>query len=97
MRKMREGERERKKEKEATSDGSTASYYELPEKATELQHLIAAKDMNAQIGEIFRACYRYGQVSHSPKTRDIKKVIYYAQAELERLLLAEDKEESNGS
>lgn len=67
------------------SDGSTASYYELPEGATELQHLISARDMNAQIGEIFRACYRYGRVSHSPKARDIKKIIFYAQAELDRL------------
>lgn len=67
------------------SDGSTASYYELPKGATELQHLISAKDMNAQIGEIFRACYRYGEVAHSPKIRDIKKIIFYAVAELERL------------
>ena len=67
------------------SDGSTASYYELPEGATELQHLISYRDMNAQIGEIFRACYRYGLVEHSPKVRDIKKIIFYAQAELERL------------
>ena len=67
------------------SDGSTASYYELPEGATELQHLISAKNMNAQIGEIFRACYRYGEVAHSPEIRDIKKILFYAKAELERL------------
>jgi hypothetical protein len=67
------------------SDGSTASYYELPEGAKELQHLISHRDMNAQIGEIFRACYRYGRVAHSPCKRDIKKIIFYAQAELERL------------
>ena len=36
------------------SDGSTASYYELPEGATELQDLIGSRDMNAQMGEIFR-------------------------------------------
>lgn len=68
-----------------TSDGSTASYYELPEGATELQHLISHRNMNAQIGEIFRACYRYGLVAHSPQIRDIKKILFYAQAELERL------------
>ena len=68
-----------------SSDGSTASYYELPANATELQELIAFRDMNAQIGEIFRACYRYGIVAHSPKIRDIKKIIFYAQAELKRL------------
>jgi hypothetical protein len=67
------------------SDGSTASYYELPEGATELQDLISAKNMNAQIGEIFRACFRYGEVAHSPMKRDIKKILFYAKAELERL------------
>ena len=68
-----------------TSDGSTADYYKPPAGATELQHLISHRDMNAQIGEIFRACYRYGMVAHSPKIRDIKKIIFYANAELERL------------
>lgn len=67
------------------SDGSTASYYELPINATELQHLISAKNMNAQIGEIFRACYRYGEVSHSPELRDAKKIKFYIDAEIERL------------
>lgn len=67
------------------SDGSTAKYYELPQEATELQHLIAHKNMNAQIGEIFRACYRYGEVEHSEMLRDAKKIMYYAQAEIARL------------
>ena len=67
------------------SDGSTASYYELPECATELQHLISHRNMNAQIGEIVRACYRYGLVSHSDMLRDAKKIKFYAQAEIERL------------
>lgn len=68
-----------------TSDGSTASYYELPAGATELQHLISHRNMNSQVGEIFRACYRYGLVEHSPEIRDIKKILFYAKAELERL------------
>ena len=68
-----------------TSDGSTASYYELPADAKELQQLISHRDMNAQIGEIFRACYRYGIVSHSPKLRDAKKIRFYIEAEIERL------------
>jgi len=71
--------------KKERSDGSTASYYELPEGATELQDLISAKNMNAQIGEIFRECYRYGQASHSDEIRGIKKILFYAKAELERL------------
>jgi len=71
--------------KRKTSDGSTAEYYELPAKATQLQHLISAKDMNAQIGEVFRTCYRYGECSHSDKLREAKKIAYYAAAEIERL------------
>ncbi len=67
------------------SDGSTASYYELPESASELQHLISFKDMNAQMGEIFRATYRYGQVEHSEKIRDAKKIKFYIEAEIKRL------------
>lgn len=67
------------------SDGSTASYYELPEGAKELQDLISHRDMNSQVGEIFRACYRYGLVEHSDKLRDAKKIKFYADAEIKRL------------
>lgn len=68
-----------------TSDGSTASYYELPEGAKELQDLISHRNMNAQDGEIFRAIYRKGLASHSDELRDAKKVLFYAQAEVKRL------------
>ena len=67
------------------SDGSTASYYELPSDAEQLQDLISYKNMNAQIGEIFRACYRYGEVEHSEMLRDAKKIRFYAEAEIKRL------------
>jgi len=67
------------------SDGSTASYYELPAEAKELQDLISYKNMNAQMGEIGRAWYRYGQVAHSEKIRDAKKIKYYIEAEIARL------------
>ena len=67
------------------SNGATASYYKLPAGAAQLQDLISHRDMNAQIGEIFRACYRYGLVSHSDRLRDARKILFYAQAEVERL------------
>jgi hypothetical protein len=67
------------------SDGSSADYYKLPEGATELQDLISHRNMNAQIGEILRACYRYGRASHSDTLRDAKKILFYAQAEVKRL------------
>lgn len=67
------------------SDGSTAIYYQLPNGCAELQDLISHRDMNAQIGEIFRSCYRYGQASHSDQLRDAKKIRFYIEAEIKRL------------
>ncbi len=69
----------------ATSDGLTASYYELPPGATELQDLISHKNMNAQLGEIFRSAYRYGESSHSDELRDARKIRFYIDAEIKRL------------
>ena len=67
------------------SDGSSADYYKIPTNAKQLQDLISYKDMNAQMGEIFRAVFRYGEVAHSKKLRDINKILFYALAEKERL------------
>lgn len=67
------------------SDGSTASYYELPEGCAELQDLISYRNLNAQDGEIFRAIYRKGRASHSDALRDARKVLFYAKAEVDRL------------
>ena len=69
----------------SVSDGSTASYYELPAGAKELQDLISHKNMNSQVGEIFRATYRYGESSHSDELRDAKKIKFYIDAEIKRL------------
>jgi hypothetical protein len=68
-----------------TSDGFKANYYELPKGSTELIDLMTHKDMNSQIGTIFEACYRYGEVSHSAKLRDAKKIKLYIEAEIARL------------
>lgn len=69
----------------STSDGSSADYYVLPPDSKQLQDLISHRDMNAQMGEIFRACYRYGLASHSGKMRDARKIKFYIEAEIARL------------
>lgn len=84
------------KNDKVASDGSTASYYELPSHSTELQHLISHKNMNAQIGEIFRSCYRYGEVEHSVTLRDAKKIKFYAEAEISRLEMLEGGQKVKG-
>ena len=74
-----------------TSDGSSADYYKLPANSRELQDLISFKNMNAQIGEIFRSCYRFGQSSHSDELRDAKKIEFYIKAEIKRLERGNEK------
>lgn len=76
--------------KKEVSDGSTANYYELPQGAEEIQDLISYKNMNGQMAEIFRAVYRYGEVEHSPRLRDAKKIRFYIDAEIKRLELYGD-------
>lgn len=80
-----EAKPEREQPNEKKPEGSTAVYYELPPNAKELQDLIAFKNMNAQLGEIFRAAYRYGQCPHSGRIRELNKIIFYAEAELDRI------------
>ena len=62
-------------------NGTTASYYELPEDATELRHLIKHKKMNHGIGESFCALYRLDD--NGERERNIRKAISYLQWELE--------------
>lgn len=67
------------------SDDSIASHYQLPSGSTELQHLISHRNMNSQIGEVFRSCYRYSLLSQGDMLKEAKKIKFYAQAEIERL------------
>ena len=69
------------------NDGSNAgtNHYDLPVGATEIKHLIWHKDMNGQVAEIFRAAYRLGTATHSSRARDLRKIIAYAEQELERM------------
>jgi hypothetical protein len=67
------------------SDGSKASYYDLPKDAKILGDLINHRNMNHGMGEIFCAAYRYGMASHSDQLRDAKKIKFYIEAEIKRL------------
>lgn len=66
--------------------GSNPEQYGLPAGATELQDLIEHREMNFSVGNIFKACYRMGNCSHSDKRRDLKKIIWFAERELARTL-----------
>ena len=71
------------------SDGGSTSYYNIPDYATDLQDLIEFKRMEFGLGNIFKACYRFGDKDGTSKRYDLNKIIFFAQRELARL----DREE----
>lgn len=71
------------------SDGGSTSYYNIPEYATDLQDLIEYKRMEFGIGNIFKACYRFGGKDGTSKRYDLNKIIFFAKRELARM----DREE----
>jgi len=73
-----------------TPGGSTPHQYALPPHCTELQDLIEHREMNFALGNIFKAAYRMGTCSHSDATRDLNKIIWFANRELQRLEAKED-------
>ena len=69
-----------------TSDGgSTQSYYGFPRNSRDIGDLIDFKDMNYNIGNIFKACYRLGEKQGTSKAYDLRKIMFFATRELEKL------------
>ena len=70
---------------QSTNNGGSTDYYKLPSSATDLQDLIEFKNMNFAQGNIFKAIYRLNDTHHSDTIRDLNKVIWFAQREIQRL------------
>ena len=68
----------------SNSGGSNPKQYALPPGASELQDLVEYRGMNFAIGNIFKACYRLGNCEHSTDIRDLEKILWFAQRELDR-------------
>jgi len=67
--------------KEDRGDGGATHYYELPQGATELRHIIKHKNMEHGIGEAFCALYRLND--NGERLRNLKKALFYIQCEIE--------------
>ena len=67
---------------EDTAGGSTPSQYGLPDGAKELQDLIEYREMNFAVGNIFKAAYRLGKCDHSDRMRDLRKIQWFVEREL---------------
>lgn len=62
-----------------TSDGGSSSYYQLPDHATELKHLISARGMSFARGNVFKACYRLGEKEGADVMYDLRKMMFFVQ------------------
>lgn len=71
-----------------TNNGGSTDYYKLPSSAIDLQDLIEYKQMSFSLGNIFKACYRFNDDSHSSQLREINKVIWFAERIRNTLLKA---------
>ena len=75
---------QRRPKGKTTSDGTTASYYELPEGVETLEEVVSAKNMNFQIGFIFLSCYDYS-TTHRDSLRLLREMKNCADLEIQRL------------
>ena len=65
--------------------GYATAYYVLPPRAMELGDLIEYREMNFNVGNIFKAAYRLGSKPGTSREYDLNKIIYFAERELRRL------------
>lgn len=70
--------------------GDGNGYYDLPKKASQLQDLIEFKNMNGNIKDIFKACWRKGDKKGVDEIYDVEKMVYYSLREAGRILNTKD-------
>jgi len=65
--------------------GGGKNYYDLPPNPTQLLDLIEYRNMNGNIKDIFKACYRLGQKDGISEEYDLRKMALYSLRELGRV------------
>ena len=70
--------------------GDGNDYYDLPLNALQLQDLIEFKNMNANIKDIFKACWRKGDKKRVDEIYDVEKMVYYSLREAGKVLNTKD-------
>lgn len=66
------------------SGGGGKNYYDLPPKSEQLLDLIEYVNMNGNIKDIFKACYRLGRKKGISREYDLRKMALYSLRELGR-------------
>ena len=65
--------------------GGGKNYYDLPPGAEQLLDLIEHRNMNGNVKDIFKACYRLGQKEGTSEEYDLRKMVLYSLRELGRV------------
>jgi len=76
--------------KKNSDGGGGQNYYDLPPNPTQLQDLIEHVNMNGNLKDIFKSCYRAGRKDGTSDEYDARKRAYYSLRELGRLLGRKD-------
>ena len=69
------------------NNGGSTDYYKFKENWKECQDIIEDREMNFSQGNIFKSafCFNIGRHSATDYTRELNKIIYFANRELERI------------
>lgn len=75
------------KQDNSINNGGSTSYYKFEEDWKECQDIIEHRDMNFSQGNIFKSafCFNIGRHNATDYTRELNKIIYFANRELERM------------
>lgn len=76
-------------------DGWSSDYYKIPPGATELGDLIEHRNMNFNIGNIFKAAYRLGSKPGVSDIYDLKKILWFVDREIKRIEKSKDDKQSD--
>ena len=71
----------------ANNNGGSTDYYKIPNDYTDLQDKIEADDFNFSQGNILKSAWTLGKGRHEGTgyERELNKIIFFAQRELDRL------------
>lgn len=68
-----------------SNGGGDKNHYDLPKGANQLLDLIEYRNMNGNIKDIFKACYRLGEKENVSVEYDMQKIVLYGIRELGRV------------
>lgn len=72
---------------EAVNNGGSTDYYKFQPDWNECQDIIESRKMNFSQGNIFKSafCFNVGRHNATDYKRELNKIVYFAQRELERI------------